>query len=67
MCHKKESEFIELRRGNLIVVGYETKFTQLSRFASDHISTRESKVFYFQEGLSQFWKDNLFLHKLEIY
>ena len=49
------------------VAEYETKFTQLSRFAYDLISTKERKTFRFQEGLSPFLKDKLSLHKLETY
>ena len=49
----------------MIVAGYETKFTQLSRFAADLISTEESRAFRFKERLSQFLKDKLFLYKLE--
>ena len=40
----------------MIVAGYETKFTRLSRFAVDLISTEERKAFRFKEGLSQFLK-----------
>ena len=51
----------------MTVAEYETKFTQLSRFAYDLISTKERKTFRFQEGLSPFLKDKLSLHKLETY
>ena len=51
----------------MTIVKYETKFTQLSRFASDLISTEERKAFRFQDDLSPFFKDKLFLHKLETY
>ena len=51
----------------MTVVKYETKFTQLSHFASDLISTEERKAFHFQEGLSQILKDKLSLHKLKTY
>ena len=51
----------------MIVVEYETKFTQLSHFSSDLISTEEHKDFRFQDGLSPFFKDRLSLHKLETY
>ena len=51
----------------MTVAKYKTKFTQLSRFASNLISTKERKAFYFQEGLSPFSKDKLSLHKLEAY
>ena len=65
--HPKESEFKQLRQSNMKVADYETKFTKLSRFASNLIFTEEQKVFHFQEGLSPFFKDSLFLHKLETY
>ena len=50
----------------MIVVGYEIKVTHLSRLSLDPISTEERKAFHFQEGLSQFFKDKLLLHKLEM-
>ena len=64
---QKESEFIQLRQGNMIVAKYEIKFTQLSRFSSYLISTEERKAFRFQDDLSPFFKDELSLHKLETY
>ena len=51
----------------MIAAEYETKFTQLSRFAFDLISTEERKAFHFQDGLSPFLKDKLPFHKLETY
>ena len=63
----KESEFIQLRHGNMTVTEYETKFTKLSRFSFDLISTKEFKAFHFQDSLSPFFKDKLSLHKLETY
>ena len=52
---QKESKFIRLRQGNMTVAEYETKFTQLSRFASDLTSTEERKAFRFLDGLSPFF------------
>ena len=63
---QKEYEFIQLRQSNMTVMEYETKFTQLSCFGSDLISTEERKAFRFQEVLSPFFKDKLSLHKLEM-
>ena len=54
MRSPKESEFIQLRQGFMTVAEYETKFTQLSRFASKLISSEERKAFRFLEGLSPF-------------
>ena len=51
----------------MIVAEYETKFTQLSRFSFDLISTEERKALHFQDGLSPFLKDKLSFHKLETY
>ena len=51
----------------MTVAEYETKFTPLSHFSFDLISTEERKAFHFQEGLSPFLKDKLCLHKLETY
>ena len=59
MCHQKESEFIQLRQGNMTVVEHTTKFTQLSHFSSGHISTEERKAFHLQEDLSPFLKGKL--------
>ena len=67
VCRQKESEFIQLRHGSMKIAEYGTKFTKLSRFAFELISSEESKAFHFQEDLSLFLKDKLFLHKFETY
>ena len=58
---QKQFEFIQLRQGNMIIAEYETKFTQLSHFASNLISNEECKAFRSQEGLSPFFKGKLSL------
>ena len=67
MLRQKESEFIQLRHGNMTVVEYETMFTKLSCFSFYLISIEEFKAFHFQDSLSPFLKDKLSLHKLEMY
>ena len=51
----------------MTVAEYETKFTQLSCFTFNLISTEEHKAFRFRDSLSPFLKDKLSLHKLETY
>ena len=51
----------------MTVAEYEIKFTQLSHFSSELISSEECKAFRFQEGLGPFFKDKLSLHRFETY
>ena len=37
--HAKALEFLELKKGNMIVLKYVTKLTELARFGDDYVAT----------------------------
>ncbi|XP_071929077.1 uncharacterized protein [Coffea arabica] len=49
---RREDEFIGLRQGTLSVAEYETKFTKLSKFASELVATEPRRVRRFIQGLN---------------
>ena len=49
--HTKAQEFLELKQGNLTVMEYVAKFTELARFADDYVATNMAKVRKFKNGL----------------
>ena len=49
---RREEEFIGLRQGTLSVAEYETKFTKLSKFASELVATERRRVRRFIQGLN---------------
>ncbi|MGI4673460.1 retrotransposon gag family protein [Klebsiella pneumoniae] len=51
-----ELKFLELKQGNLSVSEYEAKFTELTRFVPEFVSTEEKKAKRFQQGLKT-WID----------
>jgi hypothetical protein len=48
----KKKEFQHLKHGPMYVNKYETKFTQLSRYAPHEVDTDEKKQEYFLNGLN---------------
>ena len=46
---------------------YEARFTELSRFASQLISTKENKALNFQDGLKPYLKNKTSILKLSVY
>ncbi|XP_057780098.1 uncharacterized protein LOC130998703 [Salvia miltiorrhiza] len=48
---QKEIELMNLEQGNLTVLEYERKFTQLARFAPHLVDTDEKKAWRFENGL----------------
>ena len=48
---EKIQEFIELKQNNMTVAEYGLKFTQLSVYAANLVSTEEEKCQKFEEGL----------------
>ncbi|XP_057779913.1 uncharacterized protein LOC130998515 [Salvia miltiorrhiza] len=48
---QKEIELMNLEQGNLTVLEYEQKFTQLARFAPHLVDTDEKKAWTFENGL----------------
>ena len=47
----KEKEFLSLKQGNLSVMGYASRFNELSRFASHQMNTEVRKMDHFKEYL----------------
>ena len=51
MREQKELEFLNLIQGNMTVAKYESKFTELSRFATHMIDDESRKAKRFERGL----------------
>ena len=49
--HAKAWEFLELKQGNMIVLEYVAKFTELAHFGDDYVATDMAKVLKFEDGL----------------
>ena len=49
--HAKAREFLELKRGNMTVLEYVAKFTELARLRDDYVATDMTKVRKFEDGL----------------
>ena len=52
--HAKAREFLELKKGTMIVLKYVAKFIELARFADDYVATEMAKVRKFEDGLKLF-------------
>ena len=50
--HVKGREFLELKQGNMTVLEYVAKFTELARFRDDYVATNMAKVRKFEDGLN---------------
>ncbi|XP_028070028.1 uncharacterized protein LOC114272508 [Camellia sinensis] len=64
---QKASEFIHLKQETMTVAEYESKFTQLARFATYVILTETRKTRKFEAGLDAGIKDRLEVLKLPTY
>ena len=49
---KKENEFLHLRQGHMTLIEYSSKFNELSRFATDIVSTEKVRASRFFKGLN---------------
>ena len=49
--HAKAREFLELKQGNMIMLEYVAKFTELARFKDDYVATYMAKVRRFEDGM----------------
>ena len=49
--HAKTREFLELKQGNMTMLKYVAKFTELARFGDDYVATDMAKVWKFEDGL----------------
>ncbi|XP_034674472.1 uncharacterized protein LOC117905697 [Vitis riparia] len=60
-------EFVRLEQGNLTVAQYKAKFTELSHFAPQLITTEDEKTLKFQDGLKPYLKNKISIMKLSVY
>ena len=49
--HAKAREFLDLQQGDMTVLEYVARFTELARFADDYVATDLAKVRRFEDGL----------------
>ena len=49
--HVKAREFLELKQGNITVLEYVAKFTELACFEDNYVATDRAKVWKFEDGL----------------
>ena len=49
--HAKAREFLGLKQGNMTMLEYVAKFTELARFGDDYVATDMAKVRKFEDGL----------------
>ena len=49
--HAKDREFLELKHGNMTVLEYVAKFTELACFGDDYVATDMAKVRKIEHGL----------------
>ena len=49
--HVKAREFLDLRQGDMTVLKYVARFTELARFTDDYMATDLAKVRRFEDGL----------------
>ena len=49
--HAKAREFLELKQGNMTILEYVAKFTELARFRDDYVATYMAKVRKFEDVL----------------
>ena len=49
--HAKAQEFLELKQGNVSLLEYVAKFTELERFGDDYVGTDMAKVWKFEDDL----------------
>ena len=49
--HVKAREFLDLWQGDMTVLEYVARFTELARFADDYVATDLAKVRRFEDGL----------------
>ena len=65
--NEKRKEFIELKQKDMSVAEYGLKFTQLSVYAANLVSTEQEKCHKFEEGLSYNIRNRLTPYDLETF
>ena len=56
---QKQKEFLPLRQGNLPMIEYASCFVELSRFASEYVTTDGMRMLRFKEGLPPYITNQL--------
>ena len=51
--HVKVQEFLDLRQGDMTVLEYVVRFTELAHFADDYVATDLAKIRRFKDSLGQ--------------
>ena len=64
---RMKADFLALRQGNTIVVKYERRFTELSRYAMEFISTETNRAKCFEQGLRPAIREKLVALKIRNY
>ena len=49
--HAKAREFLDLKQGDMTVLEYVSKFTELPHFGDDYVATDMAKVLKFEDSL----------------
>ena len=57
--HAKAREFLELKQGNMTMLKYVAKFTELARFGDDYVATDMAKVWKFEDDLKLSIRGNI--------
>lgn len=67
MQTQMELKFLELKQGNMSVLEYEKKFTELSRFVNKYVHTDEEKAQRFQQGLEPWIRSRVSMFEINNY
>ncbi|KAL8108735.1 hypothetical protein AgCh_024996 [Apium graveolens] len=62
-----ELKFVELKRGNMSVADYESKFEELSRYVPSYVDTDRKKAKRFQQGLKPLIRGKVAIFELDTY
>ena len=57
--HAKAQEFLKLKQGNMTMLEYVAKFTELARFGDDYMAINLAKVRKFEDGLKLAIRGNI--------
>lgn len=64
---KMSTDFLALRQGGMTVAEYERKFEELSRYATDFISSEARRAKLFEQGLRPTIREKLVVLKIRDY
>lgn len=63
----KKDEFCALKQGGMIVLDYLNKFTQLARYASEHVANNKARQSCFLKGLNTKLQVGLIAHTFLVF